>query len=37
MNKKTSFNLLGAWHGRPRLRVFTAKPALTNAEGTQRH
>ena len=27
MNKKICFNLLGAWHGRPRLRLFTTKPA----------
>ena len=44
MNKKICFNLLGAWHGRPHLRLFTAKPApsagsgqaLSNAEGTLR-
>jgi len=29
MNKKICFNLLGAWHGRPRLRLFTTKPALS--------
>ena len=27
MNKKICFNLLRAWHGRPRLRLFTTKPA----------
>jgi len=29
MNKKICFNLLGAWHGRPRLRLFTAKSVLS--------
>jgi len=36
MNKKICFNLLGAGHGWPYLRLFTAKPALSNAQGSQR-
>jgi len=44
MNKKICFNLLGAWHGRPRLRLFTAeacpachaKPCCLGRSGEQR-
>jgi hypothetical protein len=39
MNKKICFNLLGI-RGMARsapLRLFTTKPALSNAEGSQRH